>query len=76
MRRRKEVRLDFEVGDAVKLKEGRSPVMMVSAVVVEHLPDHVECKWYSNKEETFKFETFHKDMLKPYEKKEGKGRVY
>jgi len=68
--------LDFKVGDAVKLKEGFSPVMIVSAVEIEHLPDHVECKWYSNKEEAFKFETFHKDMLKLYEKKEEKGRVY
>jgi len=60
--------LDFKIGDAVKLKEGAGPVMVVSSVEVKGLPDYVECKWYSTKEETFKFETFHKDMLKPYER--------
>jgi len=50
---------DFKVGDEVRLKSG-GPVMTVSAVDLEHLPEHVECRWYSNKEDTYKFETFHK----------------
>ena len=32
--------MDFKVGDAVKLKEGISPVMVGSAVEVEHMLDY------------------------------------
>jgi len=66
--------LDFKIGDAVKLKEGSSPVMIVSSVDVPNSPDHVECKWYSDPEKVFKTDVFHKDMLRPYERQ--KGKVY
>lgn len=57
--------MDFKIGDGVRLKEGFSPIMTVSDI---DTPDQVTCKWYSGKEEKFIFETFHKDMLKPYTK--------
>jgi len=60
--------LDFKVGDAVKLKEGFCPVMVVSSVDIDGSPDHVECRWYSDEEKTFKTDIFHKDMLKIYER--------
>lgn len=56
--------MEFKIGDSVKLKEGICPVMVVSDVKLEFRPDSVECKWYSEKEGKFKYDTFHKDMLK------------
>ena len=61
--------MEFKIGDTVKLKEGYCPVMVVSSTDIEFMPDHVECKWYSEKEGKFEFDTFHKDMLKHYKKK-------
>ena len=61
--------MKFKVGDAVKLKEGYSPTMIVSDIELENMPDWVTCKWYLGKEGKFTFENFHKDMLKYYKKK-------
>ena len=57
--------MDFKIGDSVKLKEGFSPIMMVDSIEKEI----VGCKWYSGKEDKFKYEDFHKDTLKLYIKK-------
>lgn len=57
--------MDYKIGDAVKLKEGFCPVMVVDSISA----DMVGCKWYLDKEGQFKYEDFHKDMLKHYKKK-------
>lgn len=57
--------MDFKIGDAVKLKEGFSPTMMVSDIE----GDLVTCEWYSDKEGKFIFKSLHKDILKHYTKK-------
>ena len=61
--------MEFKVGDSVKLKEGQSPIMVVSSAEVEYMPNHVECKWDLQREGKFTFDTFHKDTLKYYTKK-------
>jgi len=61
--------LDFKIGDAVKLKEGFSPKMVVSCVGTQFFPENIVCKWYDEGIKGYKSETFHKDMLKHYEKK-------
>ncbi len=60
--------MDFKIGDAVKLKEGLSPTMIVSDIRDQE-KGYVECKWYLASEGKFTFESFHKDMLKHYTKK-------
>lgn len=55
------------MGDAVVLKEGDCPVMVVSYVnIIDNEVKEVTCKWYSKEKDGYKWEEFHKDMLKPY----------
>ncbi len=61
--------MDFKIGDAVKLKEGVSPVMTVSFTDDQEATGYVECKWYLSSEGKFTFDKFHKDMLKHYTKR-------
>jgi len=61
--------VEFKIGDSVQLKEGQSPIMVISRTKIEHLPEEVECRWYLKKEGEFKSEIFHKDMLKHYKER-------
>lgn len=61
--------MEFKIGDSVQLKKGQSPIMVISRAKIEHMPEEVECKWYSKKEGEFKVEIFHKDMLKYYKER-------
>ena len=55
--------MNLEVGNVVRVKSIRGPYMMVSELQENGESGAIICKWFAEREETFKEEKFYPGML-------------